>query len=101
MSNASGRSFDNGDIFYSDSHDCVEAKKRNAARVAASRKRFGELLAHRALIAREWNLIADEAMAMGPVPRWWQFRARRRWFKAARHIIEHWQIWRDAHGEIE
>jgi len=101
MSNASGRAFDNGDLIQSTTTDGGAAeRKRQAEHIAASVKRYVALLEHKAIVAREWNALADEAIAMGPRPKWWRFRARRRWDRATRRIIAHWQIWRDTHREV-
>ena len=72
MANASGRDFDNGELIDSIAH---------------------------AIVAREWNALADEVITMGPRPKWWRLCARRRWDRTSRRIINHWQIWRDAHRE--
>lgn len=94
----SGRGFGDGDPIRSE-HNLAEGRKSPKDRKVAAAKRFVAMLQHQAIVAQEWNALAGEAMTMGLLPKWWRFRARRRWFRAAAKIIRHWQIWRDAHGE--
>lgn len=98
MINASGRSFDNGDIIYS-SASRADVRLRNTERNAASAKRYVEALKHRAIIAQEWSVLVDEAVSLGACPKWWRLRSRRRWNRNTAILIERQQIWRDIHKD--
>lgn len=98
MSNASGRSFDNGDIICSGASLAV-TRLRNTERSSASVKRYVEALKNRAIIAKEWSALVDEAVSLGARPKWWRLRARRRWTRNAAILIQRQQIWCDLHKD--